>query len=73
MADGQDRSSVLALLSVMLIGAIALGCLGPVLTASDKKDYQLAVQQAQIQKLQTENQQLKAQIEGMKEALVYRR
>ena len=66
-----DQSSVTAMLAVMLIGVVVMVVGSGWFTANDSQKAAIAFKDQEIQKLQSENAQLKAQIQGMKDALVY--
>jgi len=66
-----DQSSVTAMLAVMLIGVVVMVVGSGWLTNRDSQQAAIALKDQEIQKLQSENAQLKAQIQGMKEALAY--
>jgi cell division protein FtsB len=68
-----DQSSVTAMLAVMLIGVVVMVVGSGWLTNRDSQQAAIALKDQEIQKLQSENAQLKAQIQGMKDALAYRK
>ena len=67
----QNDNSVTGILAVMLIGVGIMVIGSNWLAASDSQKAAIAFKDQEIQKLQSENAQLKAQIQGMKDALVY--